>query len=206
MEAEQVSLEEMVQRLSELRIDAELTCYVHGARGKLRKIPSVLRKHGRKGGFGADPDFDPDAWEDLADEVEDALEDLEGGPVDTLPLELNQFSDLEAALVIAQTLPELEIAAAGEWCDDEMRLWEYAWFSPAGSRWISPVRGGTDFWEDAEVFPPYSCRPEDWDWGFRKEVYAWAPFECPSEAFFRQWKEALAEMSEEEYRAYCNRE
>ena len=202
MKEELPSLEEAARQLAALRLDADLTCYVHGPRNKLKKLPSVLRKHGRKGGFGADPDFDPEAWEDFAGELEEELEDLES--VDTVALELEQIADLEAALVIAQALPELEIAAAAELCGDGMELKEYAWFSPAGSRLLVPIQGGTDYLLDAAVYPPYSCRPEEWDWGFPPAVRAWSPFEVPCREFFQQWREALEGMSEEDYLAYCH--
>ena len=204
MEAQLPTLEETARQLSELCIEADLLCYVHGPRRKLKKIPSVLRKHGDEGGFGVDPDFDPDAWEELAEEVDEALEDLDEN---TLSLDLLQLSRLEAALVIARALPELEIVAAAELRDDEMRLWEYAWYSPADSQQFTPLRGGTNFLEDAAVYPPYSCRPDEWKWGFPQHVYEWAFLEIPSEEFFQQWKEILADMTEdgmteEDYQAY----
>ena len=87
-----------------------------------------------------------------------------------------------------------------------MRLREYAWYSPVASQQFAPLQGGTDFLEDAAVYPPYSCRSDEWEWGFPQHVYEWAFLEIPCEEFFQQWKESLDGMTEEDYQAYQNGE
>lgn len=135
----------LLNGLNENREDASVCCSLHGPLTLLREIPQLFREHGEHGTYGTGGQGDdpfPEYWEGCAKEAEKQLEKLEDSDENacTLHLDLEHLPELEAALVIAQARPELELAAtAVVTYSNSGETVAYAWFSPSGCDSLKPV-------------------------------------------------------------------